>query len=69
MTLRLLHVFLAATTGLLLPGGGALAQSPAAGQDWPSKLVRITLPYSSGAGPAVFMRVWPTNCRRLGASR
>jgi tripartite-type tricarboxylate transporter receptor subunit TctC len=32
---------------------GALAQT----QAYPSKVVRITAPYSSGAGPAVFMRV------------
>lgn len=56
-----LHRSFPAITVVLLLGAPlhAAAQTPAAGssQVWPSKIVRITLPYSSGAGPAVFMRV------------
>ena len=35
------------------------AQAPAqpAGQAFPNKLVKITAPYSSGAGPSIFMRI------------
>lgn len=56
-----LHRSFPAITVVLMLGAPlhATAQAPAAGsgQVWPSKVVRITLPYSSGAGPAVFMRV------------
>ncbi len=52
---RLPHVFPTVFTTLLLQGAAAFAQAPA-GETWPTRVVRITLPYSSGAGPAVFMR-------------
>src|SRR5438105_14529035 len=34
-----------------------IAASPVVAQTYPSKVVRITAPYSAGAGPAVFTRV------------
>lgn len=44
-------------TRLLLAALLALAAAHAAAQSYPSKTVKLTAPYSAGAGPAVFMRV------------
>ena len=42
----------------LAAAGGAVAQSPSTGSGpaFPSKVVKINAPYSSGAGPAIFTR-------------
>src|SRR6266480_1396328 len=40
-----------------LAGAWLIAAVPAVAQTYPSKVVKITAPYSAGAGPAVFTRV------------
>jgi tripartite-type tricarboxylate transporter receptor subunit TctC len=42
---------------VILLAGLLIAAAPATAQTYPSKVVKITAPYSAGAGPAVFTRV------------
>jgi len=44
-------------TRLLLAGFFAISAAHATAQTYPAKPVKLTAPYSAGAGPAVFMRV------------
>ena len=41
----------------ILIAGSFIAAAPAAAQTYPTKIVKITAPYSAGAAPAVFTRV------------
>ena len=50
---------------ILIVIGSTLISSAALAQTYPTKVVRITLPYSSGAGPAVFMRIMADKLSRL----
>src|SRR6266496_851268 len=46
-----------AMTLFILIAGSFIAFAPAAAQTYPTKVVKITAPYSAGAAPAVFTRV------------
>ena len=46
---------------LMCIGAATLAHA----QSFPSKLVKITAPYSSGAGPAIFMRIMADKLARV----
>jgi tripartite-type tricarboxylate transporter receptor subunit TctC len=52
-------IVLAAAWLILIASTAALAQS------FPAKVVKITAPYSSGAGPAIFMRVMADKLSRV----